>query len=288
MMENNNIIDVDESNFLEEVIEKSNSKVVVVDFWAPWCNPCKQLTPLLEKVVNKASGKFILAKINIDENQQVASQLRIQSIPTVLAFKNKQIVNAFQGVIPEKKIIEFVEKVLEEKLAENFDDFFNQIEKEINEKNYSIAKDSLLDFIANKPKEFKAISLYLITLIHLKEFEDADNFIDSLDEESKKNAGIESAIKRLALAKKNNEGPSLEVLKDKLNSNPDNIELICQIADKYFSNNEYELAFELLLKNYPKHKEKSKNKIVDFFNALGNTNNLTIEYRKKLSQIMFS
>ena len=90
-MDIKNIIEVDESNFLDEVIEKSESQLIVVDFWAPWCGPCKQLTPVLEKVINNANGKVILAKINLDENQQIASQLKIQSIPTVLAFKNKQI-----------------------------------------------------------------------------------------------------------------------------------------------------------------------------------------------------
>ena len=107
MNENNNIIDVNENDFNDLVIEASLNKLIVVDFWAPLCCPCKQLTPTLEKIINNSQNKVTLAKINIDENQQIAAQLRIQSIPTVYAFKDKQIVNAFQGVIPEKQIIEF-------------------------------------------------------------------------------------------------------------------------------------------------------------------------------------
>ena len=87
MNQNNNIIDVDEANFNENIIEASKEKLVVVDFWAPWCGPCKQLTPLLEKITNKSEGKVLLAKVNIDDNQQVAGQLRIQSIPAVLHSK---------------------------------------------------------------------------------------------------------------------------------------------------------------------------------------------------------
>ena len=100
--------DVGENEFENSVLEESANKLVIVDFWAPWCGPCKQLTPILEKIISSSPDKIILAKINIDENQQIAAQLRIQSIPAVFAFKDKQLVNAFQGVIPEKEIITFL------------------------------------------------------------------------------------------------------------------------------------------------------------------------------------
>ena len=127
MSENSNIIDVTETEFNDQVIEASENKLIVVDFWAPWCGPCKQLTPILEKIISKSGDKITLVKINIDENQQIAAQLRIQSIPTVYAFKDKQIVNAFQGVIPEGQIIEFIEKCLGSKINEDFTEFYNEI-----------------------------------------------------------------------------------------------------------------------------------------------------------------
>ena len=287
-MENGVAIDVVESNFVEKVIDASELKLVVVDFWAPWCEPCKQLAPILEKTIKNAGDKIILAKINIDENQQVAGQLRIQSIPTVLAFKNKQIVNAFQGVIPEKKIIEFLEKALGEKLQEDFSEFFESVDQKLKENSFLEAKEAVLEFIANKPDEPKAISLYLTSLIGLKEFDEAEQFIDSLDEKIKKNIDVQSSIKSLTLAKKNIATPDLEVLIKKLESKPNDINMICEVAEKYFTNNNHNEAFEILIKNYPKNKEKIKNKILEFFNALGNDNEKTIEYRKKFSQIMFS
>ena len=145
----NNIIDVNEADFTENVINKSEDKLVVVDFWAPWCGPCKQLTPTLEKIINSAQGKVLLAKINIDENQQIAAQLRIQSIPTVYAFKDKQIVNAFQGVIPENKIIEFIEKSLGSKINQNYEDFYKKISNDIQEGKIDESKEVLLEFISN-------------------------------------------------------------------------------------------------------------------------------------------
>ena len=287
MNEEINIIDVNESDFNEQVIEASEKKLVLVDFWAPWCEPCKQLSPTLEKIANENEDKVLLAKINIDENQQVASQLRIQSIPTVFAFKDKKILNAFQGVLPEKKIIEFIEKAIGEKLEENFTEFFIEIENNLNEKNFSSAKDSLEDFIANKPKDPKAISLYILCLIGLNEIDEAENFLNSLDKEILKNTDVQSSVQRLTITKNNLSGPSIERLLKKLASKPNDVDIICQVADKYFSSEEYEKAFNLLIDNYPKNKQKYKIKIIELFNALGHTHEKTIEYRKKLSQIMF-
>ena len=287
-MDETNIIDVDESNFNKKIIEASENKLIIVDFWAPWCGPCKQLTPMLEKVVKKSADKVILAKINIDENQQIASQLRIQSIPTVFAFKNKQIVNAFQGALPEADIMKFIEKALGEKLEEDNTDFYQNIDSLIKLKDFIKAKDSLLEFISVNPKDVKALSLLLECMIETDDKDEIDNFINSLEDEVKKDKEIVKIIKRMNILENNTSGPSVDELMAKLNKNPNNINIVLDLSNKLFVIKEYDNAFNLLLKNYPKHKEKIKKQLLNFFDALGGTNEKTVYYRKKFSSIMFS
>jgi putative thioredoxin len=288
MSENTNIIDVTEAEFNDQVIEASERKLIVVDFWAPWCGPCKQLTPILEKIISKSGDKITLVKINIDENQQIAAQLRIQSIPTVYAFKDKQIVNAFQGVIPEGQIIEFIEKCLGSKINEDFTEFYNEIESAMAENKFEETKDTLLEFISKNSDEIKGICFYLECLIELKQFEEVEMFISSLKKDVQEKDEVKQVLKKMEIVKNNSSGPNINELLDKLESEPNNIDLILEISDKYFSMKQYENGMDLLLKNYQKNKDSIKNKMVEFFAVLGNTNQITIQYRKKLSQLMFS
>ena len=288
MSENTNIIDVTEAEFNDQVIEASERKLIVVDFWAPWCGPCKQLTPILEKIISKSGDKITLVKINIDENQQIAAQLRIQSIPTVYAFKDKQIVNAFQGVIPEGQIIEFIEKCLGSKINEDFTEFYNEIESAMAENKFEETKDTLLEFISKNSDEIKGICFYLECLIELKQFEEVEMFISSLEKDVQDKDEVKQVLKKMEIVKNNSSGPNINELLGKLENEPDNIDLVLEISDKFFSMKEYENGMDLLLKNYPKNKDSIKNKMVEFFTVLGNTDQITIQYRKKLSQLMFS
>ena len=285
---NNNIIDVNEADFESKVLEASSNKLVIVDFWAPWCGPCKQLTPILEKIISASPEKILLAKINIDENQQIASQLRIQSIPAVFAFKDQEVVNAFQGVIQETEIIKFLEKCLGEKLQNNFEDFYTKIQNLFNDKKFSETKDLLESFIFENSKETKGICMYLESLIALDEIDAANDFLESLDDEMLNKDRIKKIIKRINLIKQSGKGPSLEALNKELANSPENLDIIFKIADTHFANNEFDNSFETLLKHYPKNKEKIKSKILNFFDVLGFEHQSTILYRKKLSSIIFS
>jgi putative thioredoxin len=288
MLEETNISEINEAEFEEKVLNASSDNLILVDFWAPWCGPCKQLTPLLEKIINKAKGKVKLVKINIDENQQIAAQLKIQSIPAVFAFKDNKPVDAFQGVIPEKKIVEFIEKSLGKKIEEDHTDFYTNINKLLSDKDFENAKEALEDFIANNSKEYKGLSLYIDCMGYLNLYDEIKVLSDSLNEEALLNNFIKSSLQKIEIKKKNNDGPPLEHLIDKFNKSPNKIENITKLADKYFAKNMLDEAFELLLNNYKRNKEKIKIKFLEYFEALGNEHDKTIEFRKKLSSIMFA
>ncbi len=289
--ENDYIFDIDEHSFQKKVVDASTKRIILVDFWAPWCEPCKQLSPILENIIRECEGRLHLAKINIDENQQIAAQLRIQSIPFVYAFKNKQIVDAFQGVLPQKKIIEFIEKILGENIKKDNSVFYDQVKKLISNKQLTQAETLLEKHISENSKDVIAISIYLNCMIELLKFQETNNFISALNKEILDTPEIKSVIANLQIKENNSTGPSLEEIKNIYEKNPKNLDNALILSEKYFANNMNENAFELLLELYKNHKDKNKDKIkktlVKYFEALGNSNEHTKYYRRKFSSIMF-
>lgn len=287
MNEKLNILEINEDQFEEKVLIASSSSLILVDFWAPWCGPCKQLTPLLEKIINTAKGKVNLVKINIDENQQIASQMRVQSIPAVFAFKDGQPVDAFQGVIPEKKIIEFIEKSLGEKLIEDFTDFFQSISSLFETKEYKKALLILEDFVANNAGNYQALALYLECLGYMENYTEAENLSKSFDEKTLKNSFIKSALKKISIKKANSVGPNLADLQKEHKNSPKDIKKVINLAEKYFAENMLDECFELLLQNYKNNNTVIKKKLLEFFETLGIADKHTIKYRKELSSLLF-
>ena len=189
-----NIIEVSQQNFVELVIKGSDKIPVVVDFWAPWCSPCKQLTPILEKTATSLQDKLILAKINIDENQSIAAQMQIQSIPMVYAFYNGQVVDGFQGNIAESEVIDFFKKVV--KLSGPSPEISEYLE-ELNVSILNSIWDEALKF-ANLVLDIDQNNVdacygKVRSLVELQKFKEAKEFMSVLSEEilnEKKNARV--------------------------------------------------------------------------------------------------
>ena len=285
------VIDINQDQFVEEVIEKSKTVPVIVDFWAPWCGPCKQLTPILEKVVNKKNGKIILAKINVDENQGISSQLNIQSIPTVYGFVDGKPIDAFQGAQPESKIDAMADKMIEATPG-------NEIPKIIDEANQLFAdqkfEESLKLFeslVTMDPGNPRIISGMLRSLLQLKKFDEAKEIIGSLDDDVLQDEEIIRVNKLLNNTNTENNEEIDNKLIQEVNANPKNMDLRYKLANNYLSLNETEKGFNELLKLFEQNPswndEAAKKKLLEFFDLLGFNDPNVVKARKKLSTMMF-
>jgi len=284
------IIDINQDQFVAEVVEKSKTTPVIVDFWAPWCGPCKQLTPILENLVNKKNGKVILAKINVDENQGIAGQLNIQSIPTVYGFVDGKPIDAFQGAQPESKIEEMINKLIDATPGNEIPKLLEEADNLFKDQKFEEAQKVYETLVGMDPGNPKVIGGLLRCLVQLKKYDDAKEMMESLDDETLKDEEILKINKLLSNLEKN-EGGDIEELKSVVTDDPNNKEKRFELAEKYLSLNETELGFNELLIIFEKdpkwNDEAAKKKLLEFFDLLGFNDPNVLEARKRLSSLMF-
>ena len=285
------VIDINQDQFLEEVVEKSKTTPVLVDFWAPWCGPCKQLNPTLEKIVSKKNGKVILAKVNVDENQGIASQLNIQSIPTVYGFVDGKPIDAFQGAQPESKIEVIVDKMIEATPGNEIPKLIGEAEQLFSDQKFEESLKAFENLVALDPGNSKIIAGLLRCMIQLKRFDDAGELYDSLDEKIIEEEEILKIKKLLDNTNKNNIEVFDKKLIDEVNANPKNMELRFKLANSYLTSSETEKGFDELLKIFEQNpnwnEEAAKKKLLEFFDLLGFNDPNVLKARKRLSSMMF-
>ena len=300
-MENNdlisttsNIINVNEETFMSEVIEASNIKPVIVDFWAPWCEPCKTLTPLLEDAVKAYGNELILAKVDIDQNQNIAAQLRIQSIPTIYTFFEGQVVDGFQGAKSNSEIIEFVKKSVSlTGPGQEVEDLILSAKESIELRDWNSSFEISQKILEKDPENHTGFGNLIRSMIGLDKFNETRELINNLAPEITQSKSVEDAISLLEISEKAFKAKgSIEDLEKKLKQEPDNLDYLLQMAIALFGIGQIEDSFEMLLKSIKIDKEwneqAARKQLLEFFSSAGIEAKETISARKKLATLLFS
>ena len=291
----NFIIDSDIASFNRDVIEASTKAPVLVDFWADWCAPCKQLTPILESAVKSYKGEIKLVKIDTEKNQELSQQLQIQSLPTVYAFYEGKPIDGFSGAMPENEVKEFINKVISatggNKQAE-LQKLIEDAEKLYKDKNFEGALDAFSNLLSAEANNALIISGYGKCLVKLDRTDEVAELLESLEEIILNDKNITSliALNKLAINNKSAGNPE-EFLSD-VNANPNNHELRFKLAEAFLADEKKEEAIEQLLyivkKDRKWEEDKARKKIIELIEAFGEDDPLTPSTRLKLSSILFA
>lgn len=289
--------DSSQQAFKADVIDVSMTTPVIVDFWAPWCGPCKQLGPLLEKIVKEARGAVRMVKINVDENQELSGQLRIQSIPAVFAFFQGRPVDAFQGAQPEGQLKAFVARLAKlsggEAGPSPIDDALEQADEAHAAGDHATAAEVFGQILEHEPGNVKAIAGMVRCMIALGELDQAAEFLGQAPKDKLGDPAIAAAKAQLdvALAGQKAAGQS-DALLARVAANPKDHEARVELSQALFATGDKEGAIDQLLEsiriNRAHNDEASRKQLVTFFEALGPMDPLTLSARRRLSSLLFS
>ena len=279
--------------FAADVLEASREIPVVVDFWAPWCGPCKQLGPLLEKVVSESKGAVRLVKINIDENQEIARQLRIQSIPTVYAFKNGQPVDGFMGAIPEPQLRVFVQHLTGGEAGANpADDTLAVAEEAFASGDLTTAAQAYAQVLQDEPGHPKAVAGLARCYLKSGDVDRARKTLQLVRPDGAADEAIRAVDAEVKLRERSAAAGDTTDLRAKVDANPGDHQARYDLALAMDAKGERQRAIDSLLEIVRRDRnwndQAARKHLVTLFEAMGPTDPRTIDARRKLSSILFS
>jgi putative thioredoxin len=280
------------NTFMQDVIDASREKPVLVDFWAPWCGPCKQLTPMLEKAYAKAHDKVIIVKMNIDEEPMIPGQMGIQSIPAVVAFVNGQPRDAFMGVVPESEIIAFIEKLAGPIGPSGTEQALEQGFEKLNAKVYAEAASLFMQVLQEDQDNATALGGLAHTYIGLEDFDRAKDILKLIPVNKQNDNAVIAAQAALDLAEQTQHLGNEADLIAKLQANPEDHQARFDLALIHNAKNNRDLAVETLVEIIKRDKswneEAARKQLLTFFDAWGHKDPATQSGRRKLSTVLFS
>jgi len=284
--------DTTTQTFVKDVIEESKRQPVLVDFWAPWCGPCKQLTPVLEKTVKAAKGKVKLVKMNIDEHPAIPGQMGIQSIPAVIAFVNGQPADGFMGALPESQVVAFLERLTKDRIGGEAQDLLKAADAALAEGDTDGAADIYAQLLAEDGGNVPALAGLARCYVETGALDQARQTLDMVPEAKRNDAAVAAARAALELAEQAKTlGPVTE-LEQKVAANPLDHQARFDLALALNGKGERTQALEHLLSIVKRDRkwndDGARRQLVQFFDAWGPTDEATIEGRRRLSSILFA
>jgi putative thioredoxin len=284
--------DTTTQGFMKDVIEESKRQPVLVDFWAPWCGPCKQLTPVLEKAVRGAKGKVKLAKMNIDEHPAIPGQLGIQSIPAVIAFSNGQPIDGFMGALPESQVVAFLERLTKGKIAPDDQDVLKAAEAALGEGDATTAAQLYAQVLQEDGQNVPALAGLARCYIETGALEQAKQTLAMVPDGKQNDSAVVAARAALEVAEQAKSLGPIAELDEKVRANPldhqARFDLAIALNAKGKRDEAAQHLLEIIRRDRKWNDDGARKQLVQFFEAWGFADPAAIEGRKKLSSILFA
>jgi putative thioredoxin len=290
------IQDVSEATFMKEVIEASQTVAVIVDFWAPWCGPCKTLGPQLETAVTAAKGAVKMAKVNVDENQSIASQLRIQSLPTVYAFWQGQPIDGFQGAVPQSEVDAFISRVIDasgvQAAGNGLEDAVQAAEEMMAEGAFEDAEQTFVAILEEDANHIAAYAGLVRAHISLDDLDQAEAILNGAPSDISASPELEAVFAQLALARQAADAGPVAELQAAVMQSPDDLQARFDLAQALHANGDAQAAVDELLELFRRDRDwndgAAKAQLFTIFDALKPEDSVVLTGRRRLSSLIFA